>query len=140
MKKKIILGSLITIFIIAIPLSIYGVKQYYMVKDHVDDMHITIDDDHNDNNNNNEDTDDELTDRPINTHDDPLTYLLLGIGNRPDDPGRADVIMVVSIKPDKEEILTFNIPRDTKTEISRKKTYDNINHAYTYVGTKMTKE
>src|SRR5699024_11933480 len=67
-------------------------------------------------------------------------YLLLGIGNRPDDPGRADVIMVVSINPDKEEILTFNIPRDTKTEISGKNSYDKINHAYSYGGTKMTKE
>jgi len=140
MKKKIILGSLITIFIIAIPLSIYGVKQYYMVKDHVDDMHITIDDEQNNNSDNNEDIDDELTDRPINIHDEPLTYLLLGIGNRPDDPGRADVIMVVSINPDKEEILTFNIPRDTKTEISGKNSYDKINHAYSYGGTKTTKE
>src|SRR5699024_6703082 len=89
MKKKIILGSLITIFIIAIPLSIYGVKQYYMVKYHVDDMHITIDDEQNNNIENNEDIYDELTDRPINIHDEPLTYFLLGIGNRPDYPGRA---------------------------------------------------
>src|SRR5699024_1960029 len=127
MKKKIILGSLITIFIIAIPLSIYGVKQYYMVKYHVDDMHITIYDEQNNNNNNNEHIDDQLKDSPNNIHDDPLTYLLLGIVNRPDDPCRADVIMVVSINPDKEEILTFNIPRDTKTEISGKNSYDKIN-------------
>src|SRR5699024_12378660 len=53
---------------------------------------------------------------------------------------RADVIMVVSINPDKEEILTFNIPRDTKTEISGKNSYDKINHAYSYGGTKTTKE
>src|SRR5699024_12423574 len=106
MKKKIILASLITIFIIAIPLSIYGVKQYYMEKDHVDDMHITIDDEQNNNSDNNEDIDDELTDRPINIHDEPLTYLLLGIGHRPDDPGRADVIMVVSIALDMVEVLS----------------------------------
>src|SRR5699024_8449775 len=37
-------------------------------------------------------------------------------------------------------ILTFNIPRDTKTEISGKNSYDKINHAYSYGGTKTTKE
>src|SRR5699024_8178575 len=106
MKKNIILDRHITINIIAILLLIYSFKLYYMVKDQVDNIHITIDDKKNNNSDNNEDIDDELTDRPINIHDEPLTYLLLGIGNRPDDPGRADVIMVVSINPDKEEILT----------------------------------
>src|SRR5699024_12614178 len=109
-------------------------KQYYMVKDDVADMHITIDDEQNNNSDNNDDIDDELTDRPINIYDEPLTYLLMGIGNRPDDPGRADVIMVVSINPDKEEILTFNISSDTKTEISGKNSYDKINHEYSYEG------
>lgn len=139
MKKKIILACLIATLVIAIPISGYFIKQYYMVKDHVDDMHISLDDEQNDHNNNNNNSNVAGEVEPNKTHEDPLTFLLLGIGDRPDDPGRADAIMVVSVNPDKEEILTFNIPRDTKMEINGRNGADKINHAYSYGGTEMTK-
>ena len=71
---------------------------------------------------------------------DPLLFLLLGIGDRPNDPGRADSIICVSVNPKNESVLMFNIPRDTRTEIVGKGIKDKINHSYAFGGTEMAKK
>lgn len=125
--KKFFIRTGIILFIIAIPITAYGYKQYQNIKTGVDDMQITLDNQQND----------EIKREKIIANE-PLTFLLLGIGDRPDDPGRADAIIVASVNPKKKEILTFNIPRDTKAEIIGKGFDDKMNHAYAYGGTDMT--
>lgn len=127
--KKIIIRIAIVLIIIAIPIGAYGYKQYQNVKSGVDDMQITLSDTPKD--------DIDLKSEKVDANE-PLSFLLLGIGDRPDDPGRADAIIVVSVNPEKEEILTFNIPRDTKAEIVGKGIFDKMNHAYSYGSTEMT--
>lgn len=130
--KKILIRTAIVLLIVAIPISAYGYKQYQSVKRGVDDMQITLD-------NQKDEIEIENESEPINIDEDQsFSFLLLGIGDRPDDPGRADAIIVVTVNPQKEEILTFNIPRDTKAEIVGAGRYDKINHAYSYGDTDMT--
>ncbi|WP_213528577.1 LCP family glycopolymer transferase [Paenibacillus cisolokensis] len=70
----------------------------------------------------------------------PFTVLIMGIDERPGDPGRSDTLIVISVNPDKEEALLFNIPRDTRTEIVGRGVADKINHAHAFGGVKMTVE
>lgn len=70
----------------------------------------------------------------------PITFLLLGIGDRPNDPGRSDSIIVISVNPLDESMFMFNIPRDTRMEIVGKGKEDKINHAYAYGRNQMVKE
>lgn len=72
--------------------------------------------------------------------DESVLFLLLGIGDRPGDPGRADSIILVSVNPVEQSMLMFNIPRDTRTEIAGKGIYDKINHSYAYGRTEMAKD
>lgn len=67
-------------------------------------------------------------------------FLMLGIGDRPGDPGRANSIIVVSVNPSDKSVLMFNIPRDTRAEIIGKGIKDKINHSYAYGRTEMTKK
>lgn len=69
----------------------------------------------------------------------PLTFLLLGIGDRPNDPGRSDSIIILSVNPLSKSMLLFNIPRDTRVNIVGKGKEDKINHAYAYGGYEMSK-
>lgn len=71
---------------------------------------------------------------------DPISILLLGVDQRPDDPGRTDTIMVATINPEKENMILFSIPRDTYVDIAGRETYDKINHAYAFGGLEMTIE
>ncbi|RSL32308.1 transcriptional regulator LytR [Salibacterium salarium] len=68
-----------------------------------------------------------------------VSFLVLGIGDRPGENGLADTIMVVSVNPNDESILMFNIPRDTKVSIEGHGE-EKINHAYGYGGTGLIKE
>lgn len=68
----------------------------------------------------------------------PLTILLLGVDERKNDAGRSDTMVVMSINPNKKSILIFHIPRDTKTEIIGRRTFDKINHAYAFGGVPMS--
>ncbi|TMW70384.1 LCP family glycopolymer transferase [Alteribacter natronophilus] len=72
--------------------------------------------------------------------EEPVSILLMGIGDRPDDPGRADSIMVLTVNPEEESMYMFNIPRDTRTQIVGRDFEDKINHAYAYGGTDMQME
>lgn len=69
---------------------------------------------------------------------DPVSFLLLGVDKRPGDKGRSDTIMVATVNPEKQNMILFNIPRDTYVEIAgRGGAQDKINHAYAYGGVEM---
>jgi len=48
---------------------------------------------------------------------DPISILLLGVDKRPDDPGRSDSMLVVTVNPKTNKTTIVSIPRDTKTKI-----------------------
>ncbi|MFB4162880.1 LCP family protein [Alteribacillus sp. JSM 102045] len=69
-----------------------------------------------------------------------VSFLIVGVGDRPGEPGLADVIMSVSVNPEDKSMLLFNIPRDTQVPIPGRDEPEKINHAYSYGGTKLVKE
>lgn len=68
---------------------------------------------------------------------DPVSFLLLGVDARLDDPGRTDTIMVATVNPEQGSMILFNIPRDTYVEIVGKGIRDKINHAFAFGGVEM---
>ncbi|HBU80598.1 MULTISPECIES: LCP family glycopolymer transferase [Paenibacillus] len=68
----------------------------------------------------------------------PFNALILGVDERPNDRGRSDTIIVLSVNPGKKQVLMFNIPRDTRTDIVGHNTVDKINHAYAFGGVDMS--
>lgn len=68
----------------------------------------------------------------------PFTVLVLGVDERPNDRGRSDAMIMLSVNPSKQSILMFNIPRDTRTVIADRGTEDKINHAYAFGGIQMS--
>ncbi|PYZ98988.1 LytR family transcriptional regulator [Alteribacter lacisalsi] len=69
--------------------------------------------------------------------EEPVSILLLGIGDHPGETGRSDSIVVLTVNPEDESMYMFNIPRDTRTEIAGRGTEDKINHAYAFGGVDM---
>ncbi|MFD1956500.1 LCP family protein [Paenibacillus thailandensis] len=69
----------------------------------------------------------------------PFSVVVMGVDEREGDRGRSDTIIVLAVNPDKNSILMFNIPRDTRTEIVGHGTTDKINHAYAFGGAEMSK-
>ncbi|WP_208589851.1 LCP family glycopolymer transferase [Gracilibacillus suaedae] len=67
----------------------------------------------------------------------PLNILLLGVDQRGNDSGRSDALMVLSLKPEKDEMQLISIPRDTRTLIVGRGNEDKINHAYAFGGADM---
>ncbi|MDO6633970.1 polyisoprenyl-teichoic acid--peptidoglycan teichoic acid transferase TagU [Bacillus thuringiensis] len=68
----------------------------------------------------------------------PLSILLLGSDATPDEQGRSDSIMVITLNPKNNSMKTVSIPRDTYTEIIGKDKKDKINHAYAFGGADMS--
>ncbi|WP_434752504.1 LCP family protein [Paenibacillus amylolyticus] len=68
----------------------------------------------------------------------PFNALILGVDERPNDRGRSDTMIVLSVNPGKKKVLMFNVPRDTRTEIVGRNTEDKINHAYAFGGVDMS--
>jgi polyisoprenyl-teichoic acid--peptidoglycan teichoic acid transferase len=67
----------------------------------------------------------------------PISIMLLGVDERDGDRGRSDTIIIAAIHPQKESMLMFSIPRDTRTEMVGRGFDDKINHAYAFGGTQM---
>ncbi|GAA0606287.1 LytR family transcriptional regulator [Virgibacillus siamensis] len=68
-------------------------------------------------------------------NEEPLNILLLGVDKRPNDTGRSDAIMVLSLRPKQNEMKIVSIPRDTRVDIAGQDYgYEKINHAYAYGG------
>lgn len=57
--------------------------------------------------------------------------LLIGVDERPDDPGRSDTLMLLSLDPARKQATVISIPRDTWVHIPQHG-WDKINHAYAY--------
>ncbi|CRK81354.1 LytR family transcriptional regulator [Neobacillus massiliamazoniensis] len=68
----------------------------------------------------------------------PFSVLMLGVDERPDDKGRSDTIIVLTVNPNNNSVKMLSIPRDTRTEIVGKGTVDKINHAYAFGGVPMS--
>ncbi|WP_139822730.1 LCP family glycopolymer transferase [Tuberibacillus sp. Marseille-P3662] len=68
----------------------------------------------------------------------PINVLLMGVDERPDDPGRSDALIVLTLNPQKDAMQMVSIPRDTRTTIVGKGYKDKINHSYAFGGTNMT--
>ncbi len=57
--------------------------------------------------------------------------LVIGVDERPDDPGRSDTLMIFSLDPARKQAILISIPRDTWVHIP-KHGWDKVNHAYAY--------
>lgn len=69
---------------------------------------------------------------------DPLSFLILGVDERPGDKGRSDSMIVLTVNPNNKSMQMVSIPRDTRTEIIGKGFEDKINHAYAFGGPEMS--
>lgn len=70
-------------------------------------------------------------------HGKPVYVLVLGVDERPDDPGRSDTIFVVRVGDG--QIRALSIPRDTLVEIEGFGE-GKVNSAYTYGGPELAKQ
>ncbi|MDA7025165.1 LCP family protein [Bacillus sp. CLL-7-23] len=66
--------------------------------------------------------------------DGPISFLLLGVDERPGDKGRTDSMIVVTVNPDTKKTTMTSIPRDTRVFMESKNSYIKINAAYTHGG------
>lgn len=123
MKKAFIIVGIL-IGIIAISAGGYAYYLYDTAKDAVTEMHEKVETD---------------KPKPVIQGDDlkPISILLLGVDERPNDRGRSDTMIVITIDPKENKMLMFNIPRDTRTKIIGRDTDDKINHAFAFGGTQM---
>lgn len=68
---------------------------------------------------------------------DPFSVLLLGVDERPNDVGRSDTMIVVTVNPAQKSVKMLSIPRDTYVEIYGRDKKDKINHSYAFGGVEM---
>ena len=68
----------------------------------------------------------------------PVAILLLGVDERPDDPGRSDTMIVMTINPYTERLTLVSLPRDMYVDIPNRDGKDKLNHAYIYGGIPLT--
>jgi len=73
-------------------------------------------------------------------HPQPVNILVLGIDERPHDPGRTDTMILVSIDPVKERVALISLPRDTRVRIPGRRGYDRLNAAHAYGGPRLAME
>ncbi|MCX7971051.1 MAG: LCP family protein [Negativicutes bacterium] len=66
-----------------------------------------------------------------------INIAVMGLDERPDDPGRTDTLFVVNVDPDSGKLSVMSIPRDTRVSIPGRG-WDKINHAYAYGGHELT--
>lgn len=69
---------------------------------------------------------------------DPMNILIMGLDVEKGTRGRTDTIMLLSFRPDRDEVYLLSIPRDTRVQI--KGGYDKINAAYVYGGAELARE
>ncbi|WP_411954051.1 LCP family protein [Alkalibacillus sp. S2W] len=122
-KKKIIWTIVILLLLGIIG---YGVYLYMKLDDTVDTMYTPLESDTE----KKEEVQTRLEDK------DTVNVLLLGVDERENDVGRSDTMILLSLNPDTEEMLMFNIPRDTRVSIPGNGE-DKINHAYAFGGSEL---
>jgi polyisoprenyl-teichoic acid--peptidoglycan teichoic acid transferase len=69
---------------------------------------------------------------------DPFTILMAGVENQEGGYGRSDVLLLLTVNPDKETIHLLSIPRDTLTYVEEAGYETKITHAYSYGGIEPT--
>lgn len=74
----------------------------------------------------------------IETNDDVLHIMIMGVDRRSDDSGRSDTLMVLTVNKKNGKAELMSVPRDTRVNIEGHG-YDKINHAYAYGGHKLTR-
>lgn len=67
----------------------------------------------------------------------PLNVLILGIDERPDDPGRTDTMILASIDIEKGQVSLLSLPRDTRVRIPGRPGYDRLNAAHAHGGPRL---
>ena len=126
MKKfLIIVGVILGVLVVA-----GGGYAYYLydsVKDTASDMHEPI----------SRETSTLRTEKVETKEKDPISILLMGVDEREGDQGRSDTMIVMTVNPNDNSMMMFNIPRDTRTEIIGRGTVEKMNHAYAYGGVEM---
>lgn len=66
----------------------------------------------------------------------PISILLMGVDQRPGDPGRSDTLIVLTLNPEKKEMQMVSIPRDTRIQLPGYG-WQKINAAYAFGGPKL---
>ncbi|WP_283153403.1 LytR family transcriptional regulator [Guptibacillus hwajinpoensis] len=126
MKKfLIIVGVILGVLVLA-----GGGYAYYLydsVKDTASDMHEPI----------SRETSTLRADKVETKEKDPISILLMGVDERENDQGRSDTMIMITVNPNDNSMIMFNIPRDTRTEIIGRGTVEKMNHAYAYGGVEM---
>ncbi|NMB45231.1 MAG: LCP family protein [Firmicutes bacterium] len=67
----------------------------------------------------------------------PVNILVLGIDERPDDPGRTDTMILASIDQAKGRVSLISLPRDTRVRIPGRRGYEKLNSAHAYGGPRL---
>ncbi|MCA0170382.1 LytR family transcriptional regulator [Bacillus sp. RAR_GA_16] len=126
MKKfLIVVGVILGVLVLA-----GGGYAYYLydsVKDTASDMHEPI----------SRETSTLRTEKVETKEKDPISILLMGVDERENDQGRSDTMIMITVNPNDNSMIMFNIPRDTRTEIIGRGTVEKMNHAYAYGGVEM---
>ncbi|RPF54175.1 LCP family protein [Aquisalibacillus elongatus] len=122
-KKKIIW---IIIGVLLLGLIGYGIYLYVKLNETVETMYTPLESDSE----KQEEVETRLSDK------DTVNVLLLGVDEREGDYGRSDTMILLSLNPDTEKMLMFNIPRDTLVNIPGNGE-DKINHSYAFGGSEL---
>ncbi|WP_066172798.1 LytR family transcriptional regulator [Bacillus marinisedimentorum] len=120
------IGGMLLIFILAA--GGYAYYLYDKVADTAGDMHEPL----------KKEKSDKRAEDVVVEQKDPISVLLLGVDERAGDRGRSDTMIVLTVNPQKNSMMMFNIPRDTRTKIVGKNSQDKINHAYAFGGVDMS--
>ena len=124
-KKRKVLWTIVSIFGIAtIAVGIYAFTIYKSLEQTVANMHEPLNRD--------------VPQRVDFKKKEPLSFLVLGVDERPGDRGRSDTMIVMTVNPKQQSVQMVSIPRDTRTEIIGRGYLDKINHAYAFGGVEMS--
>ncbi|WP_096156566.1 polyisoprenyl-teichoic acid--peptidoglycan teichoic acid transferase TagU [Bacillus sp. FJAT-45066] len=124
-KKRKVLWTIVGIFSVAtIAVGIYAFTIYKSLEQTVASMHEPLNRD--------------VPQRVDFKKKEPLSFLVLGVDERPGDRGRSDTMIVLTVNPNKQSVQMLSIPRDTRTEIIGRGYLDKINHAYAFGGVEMS--
>lgn len=124
-----VLTPLIVIGVIILSVGLYAASIFNGVKKNIDgEMYEAV-----------TSIDPQVTQKKIKEREN-LNILLLGIDSESSDSGRSDAVIVMTLKPDEDEMQMISIPRDTRAPIVGRGTIEKINHAYAYGGADMAIE
>ena len=124
-KKRKVLWTIVGIFSVAtIAVGIYAFTIYKSLEQTVANMHEPLNRD--------------VPQRVDFKKKEPLSFLVLGVDERPGDRGRSDTMIVMTVNPKQQSVQMVSIPRDTRTEIIGRGYLDKINHAYAFGGVEMS--